>query len=390
MTSPHHRPTATPPRGGGAGPDDPPLRAHGPEALIALVPACLGFHPADSLVVLESAAPGPGGGRLLRAGLRVDLPATPAPDDVAGATGPLLAVLRRDLRPGSRVHLLVHDPDARLRDGALVPGARAAAAVRHVLADLDRHLDAPAGRVEVAEVLLVTADRWRSLSCDLPCCPPAGAPREGGAARRLAAEVVGRGLAPAADRAAALPPTAPFGPGRLTAAAEARRRARREPAGAALVAAFDAAVETRLRSRVPPVPEADWCGRVLAGLADTGVRDAVLLSGAGGPATERARAALLDPGPVPGGTAHLVDRALAAEFDPVRAAAAAAVAVDVARHAVDRSAAGAWAVAAWSLWQAGAGVRAGACTRRALELDPSHRLAGLVEQALRHALRPRR
>ncbi|WP_432513966.1 DUF4192 family protein [Kineococcus sp. SYSU DK001] len=378
MTSPHEPPTAT------------SLRAHGPQELVALVPYCLGFHPADSLVALEFGTPGPGGGRPLSGGLRVDLPVSPAPGDVAAATGPLLAVLRRDVRPGSQVHLLVLDPDARLREGVLTPGDRAAATVRHVLADLG---GGPAGPAP-AEVLLVTADRWRSLTCHRPCCPPGGAPRDGAGAGRVTAEAVGRGLAPAADRAGVLPPTAPHGPERLAAAAAARRRARRAPAGPALVAAFDAAVEARLGSRVAQVPDAAWCGRVLAGLADTGVRDAVLLSGARGPVTERARAAVLHPGRAPGAAGgdavDLIDRALAEELDPVRASAAAAVAVDVARHAVDRSAAGAWAVAAWLHWQCGASAPAGGCAQRALELDPSHRLAGLVGQAVRLGLRPSR
>ncbi|NAZ88545.1 DUF4192 family protein, partial [Kineococcus indalonis] len=100
---------------------------------------------------------------------------------------------------------------------------------------------------------------------------------------------------------------------------------------------------------------------------------------------------LLGPGPVGAdpAAAALVHRALDAEPDPARTAAVAALAVHLARHAPGRRGAGAWALAAWAHWSAGDGVRAGACAREALRADPSHRLARLVDSALRAALPPR-
>ncbi|NIZ92159.1 DUF4192 family protein, partial [Kineococcus rubinsiae] len=80
------------------------------------------------------------------------------------------------------------------------------------------------------------------------------------------------------------------------------------------------------------------------------------------------------------------------------------LAVDLARHgtpaaagagdqdvpaaaAVDPTAA-ALAVAAWTWWSAGDGVRAGACAVEALRRDPGQGLASLVGRALQHGLPP--
>ncbi|WP_344478669.1 DUF4192 family protein, partial [Kineococcus aurantiacus] len=50
----------------------------------------------------------------------------------------------------------------------------------------------------------------------------------------------------------------------------------------------------------------------------------------------------------------------------------------------------AWAAAAWLEWQGGRSARAGACVEQALRLDPRHRLAGLVAQAVHRAVAPHR
>ncbi|NYD24420.1 DUF4192 family protein [Kineococcus aurantiacus] len=347
---------------------------------MALVPFALGFHPADSLVVLALGPPGAGGRQPLLLLGRADLPSTTRAQDVAAAVAPLLDLAHRHREPGTHLRVLLHDPDAAERAGSLDPGPRAAAALAHLRASLTGG--------ELHEVLLVTGERWRSLSCDRPCCPPAGRPRTDAGAARVAAEAVWRGMTAAPDRDATLPPTRPVGTTRREAAARAARtartgaRPRRE-----VVDAFATAVGERLESPHPGPPPAAWCGRVLEGLQDVGVRDAVLLTCGHGPATGAAQDAALAGRP---GAGELLEQALAREFDPLRAAVAAALAVDVARHAAGPRAAAAWAAAAWLEWQGGRSARAGACVEQALRLDPRHRLAGLVAQAVHRAVAPHR
>jgi hypothetical protein len=60
-----------------------------PGELIATLPALLGFHPRESLVLLAVEPPGAEPGRRIRAGLRVDLP---PPDGPPGFTGELAAL----------------------------------------------------------------------------------------------------------------------------------------------------------------------------------------------------------------------------------------------------------------------------------------------------------
>nr|WP_276612499.1 DUF4192 family protein [Kineococcus vitellinus] len=150
------------------------------------------------------------------------------------------------------------------------------------------------------------------------------------------------------------------------------------PRRAAVVEAWEAEVRARLAGRSTAVPPAAWCGRALAAFEDVALRDALLLSAGSGPRTERARALLLAGA---GASAQLVGAAVQ-EVDARRAALAAGLAVDVARHAEGRAAAGAWAVAAWLHWSAGDGLRAGGCAQLAVERDPAHRLGRLVAQAV--------
>ncbi len=168
----------------------------------------------------------------------------------------------------------------------------------------------------------------------------------------------------------------------------------------ALVGAFDRAVEEGLQGAVGgglpgvpascPVDDAAWCGRLLRALDRLEVRDAVLLSGCRGPSTAPARRHLLRPPGAAGSPVGAVDvgRALSGERDPARAAAAAELAVRVARCGGTGGAAEAWAVAAWLEWTAGRSVRAGACAEQALREDPDHRLAVLVDHAVRRGLGP--
>lgn len=368
-------------------PSRPPgtLVADSPAQLLALVPFRLGFRPADSLVLLEVRTPRPGS-TLERLGvvLRVDLPPTEHDADVSAVAGRAVRALLDRAAPDARVLVLGYDPEA-TRTGVLVPGPRAVA----TLTAVSRLLEAR-GR-DVVDVVVLTDHRFRSLTCDLACCPREGTPLATTDVDRVSAEAVGLGLGVAADREAVLPPTTPVEAGRRSAASAARRKATRPwtpDRRRALLAEWDAELDRRAEGATTALPAPESCGRLLAGFDDPATRDAVLLGGARGPRTDRARAALVvDPGPSDSSASGddvtaLVALALREESDARRSALAAALAVDVARHASGTAAAGAWAVAAWSSWNSGNGVRAGAAAEEALRHDPVQRLARLVLQLL--------
>ena len=373
-------------------PPQPPgtLVADSPAQLLALVPFHLGFRPADSLVLLEVRTPRPGSTReRLGVVVRVDLPPTEHDTDVAPAAGRAVRALLDRAASDARVLVLGYDPEA-TRTGVLVPGARAVA----TLTAVSRLLEAR-GR-DVVDVVVLTDHRFRSLTCDLACCPREGTPLATTDVDRVSAEAVGLGLGVAADREAVLPPTTPVEVGRRSVASAARREATRPwtpDRRRALLAEWDAELDRRAEGATTALPAPESCGRLLAGFDDPATRDAVLLGGARGPRTDRARAALVA-GPDPSASdssasdssasgddvTALVALALREESDARRSALAAALAVDVARHASGPAAAGAWAVAAWSSWNGGNGVRAGAAAEEALRLDPAQRLARLVLQ----------
>lgn len=134
-------------------------------------------------------------------------------------------------------------------------------------------------------------------------------------------------------------------------------------------------------------------GRLAAALADVPVRDAVLLwcvpghddaarstaVGEAGPDLEDATAAAI---------ASVVDADRAAAPDADRAAAAVAVLEAVAAHAPRRLAAPALTLLAFLAWWSGDGGRAGYRLDAALAAEPGHRLARLLDAALRAGLPP--
>ncbi|WP_432494612.1 DUF4192 family protein [Kineococcus auxinigenes] len=390
----------------------PPLVLSGPGELLAVLPYRLGFHPRHSLVLLElrTAEEGAGDRARLGAVVRVDLPGPAEPPVLerlaetaaAGAVDRLLRVraVAGPSAPTPPVVVACYDETglaaapASPEPAVLRAGAAGAAAVAAALTGL-RATGSTAG-----EALLVAGGRWRSLSCaDARCCPPEGLPLLTPGAGRVAAEAVGRGLSALADRDALLPERTPLPPERLRAAGAARRAAGR---GAwtpqrrlRALAEFEREVRRHLPPAAPALPDPAVAGRLLAALQDVPVRDAALLTGAPAHLRAPAVAALVHApgaggGPAGGGpAADLVHRALDADHDRPRTVAAAALAVDLARHAPGAPGAAAWALAGWAYWSVGDGVRAGACAAAALEADPDHRLAGLVTAALRVGLPPR-
>src|SRR5690606_22164516 len=128
----------------------PPIKLRSPADLVAATPYLLGFHPADSVVVV-----GFRGDRLTFLA-RGDLPQPDTPP-VAAATELLDMVGRQDV------------------DAIVLVGYAPGAAVALLVDALDRLAEQRA--VPVRDVLRVDSGRWRSLRCDDPgCCPPAGTP----------------------------------------------------------------------------------------------------------------------------------------------------------------------------------------------------------------------
>jgi hypothetical protein len=136
----------------------------------------------------------------------------------------------------------------------------------------------------------------------------------------------------------------------------------------------------------PPVPAV--VGRLLAALEDALVRDAVMLGFTGD--ADRAADLLV------AGDAAGVGDALRVIIDPVhgrrpderRTAAARAVLEHLVAHVGREGHAPALTLLAVLAWWEGHGARAGVLTDLALDADPDHRLAVLLDQALRTGMPP--
>ncbi|MGY1736742.1 DUF4192 domain-containing protein [Geodermatophilus sp. SYSU D00684] len=265
-------------------PPIPVIRLGDTGEVAAALPHLLGFHPAESIVLVGLR--GPGGSRV---GLtvRADLP----PPAAARALAVTLAgkVLTDD--PVAVLLAVVsEDPDERSAPVlAFGPGERAPELPhRDLVHELVLALDAR--DVPVREALLVRSGRWWDYDCPYPCCEPgAGTPLPAGASPLAAAAVAG-GAVLAADRAALAaritPPDGDPGAPAMAAAclAEGREHAARlralgrdavaAEAGAAIAAALadcrpgPATAATRL-------PDAR-VARVLWGLTIPDVRDRAL------------------------------------------------------------------------------------------------------------------
>ncbi|WP_051469093.1 DUF4192 domain-containing protein [Actinomadura oligospora] len=118
-----------------------------PDDALAAVPYLLGFHPADSLVVLGFDGPEN------TCAVRVDLP--PDPSCVPRMAEQITMVVGRN---GFRSALIVGY-------GPRAPVTVAASAVWEALA---------ASGVRIIEAMRVAGDRWWSLTCLDKCCPPEG------------------------------------------------------------------------------------------------------------------------------------------------------------------------------------------------------------------------
>jgi hypothetical protein len=327
-----------------------------------VVPYLLGFHPRRSLVVLCLR------GRRLGLVQRMDLP---NPEDAGVAVGSLLPSLEAEA-PDAVVLLGYED----------APGAAEPA-----VAALTNEL-APRG-VSVRDRIVVTADRWRSLDCpDLTCCPVEGTPLPAAVdAAAVVAELVGRGVAPHADRAALAaelepgPAVVPVGDvvGALCAAREAQGRAAAVPRADLLTAWARV-----LNPSAGDITDRDVALAAVA-LHDLALRDGVLAWLCPG---------VTDPDVVPCDLREALD-GLQRPWDagdrsstgPAAANRMQARLVGLCARLRDADAAPALAVLATFAWWRGNGALARIALTRARRCDPSYPLTRLLDALVTHAIR---
>ncbi|MET0434941.1 MAG: DUF4192 domain-containing protein [Cellulomonas sp.] len=435
---PGSRPDDPPADAPAAGPCDPraTLRLGHPRELLALVPYLLGFPPRDSAVLVSLRPPG----RRLGVVVRTDLA------DLVGPDGALLAdSLTGHLRADGAAEVVVvlhagegdpRDPDRGLRVASGSRAGRAADVLRRAVADL-----AP------LTVWSVDDGRYVGLDCRDPgCCPVGGHPLADLSGGELAGRLVGArgGVAGSREELGLVRPAAP-GPRRSAATARSRwldALLRAEGPDAVLrwrqrsLDAWRAAADASQDPRGPR-PSAAVLGRLEAALLDPVVRDAVVLTlvdpddaglpeavlrtGVAGPDLPRGPGPGEDPrreesgdgvpcaaggqvgdgadsGSEPDATdvSGRVRAALDLVVDPVRGrepredvtAAGRTLLEQVVAHGRRDQQAPALTVLALLAWWDGDAARASVLVERALDQDPGHRLAELLDRALGAGLPP--
>lgn len=362
------------------------LRVSEPREILALVPHRLGFRPQDSAVAVSLRPPRGAVGLVVR----VDLPHLAHPTGGPALARSLVSLLGRDT--ARRGILVVYtDRDPRGEDGA---AHRAAEHFREAAAE-------PLGDVPV---WVVTPQGYLALDCRDECCPPGGRPLRDLDATQVGAALVLAGSAVADSRAdiARIPPV--HGEIRRSVA-RVRRRWELRWQDAVLVGpgaltrwrqdsvvAWRSAVDL-VATAGPGTGGAPW-GRLEAGLTDTQVRDAVLVSLVPGTGDLPERC-VRGGGPTPE-LDEALGGAMAMIIDPHRGVVpperATAVHEAVLEAVVARGRTGAQAPALTLLallaWWRGDGARARVLLDGALDAGPAYRLAELLDDALVAAIPP--
>ncbi|MEV1331683.1 DUF4192 domain-containing protein [Micromonospora costi] len=318
--------------------DRPRLAVRSPADLLAAVPYLLGFHPADSVVVVALR------GRRIVFAARADLPATP--DDPAHPARHLAGVVRRQRVDAATV--VGYGPAARVTPTV--------DAVRAALGEFG---------LTVLDALRVTDGRWWSYLCAEPgCCPPDGRPYDPGTSQVTASAVLA-GQVALPDRAALAARVAPVdGPARAAmrrATDEAERRLVRlveagsagdRPGGRSLhdagVAAVRDALRRQRRGERLGDDEVAWLTLLLTHLP---VRD------------------------------HAWERTDGRDRDV-------ALWADVLRRAEPELTAAPASLLAFAAWRAGEGALAAVALERALAEHPDYSLALLLDDLLRRGVPP--
>lgn len=317
--------------------DDPRIRLCGPADVLGAVPYLLGFHPADSLVLLGFT----GLRRLLRLTTRFDLPLAP------GSLARLVSLLAREgvaqtvlagFGPGPLVTPAVTEAMALLRDAG----------------------------IPVTEALRAEQGRYWSYLCAEPaCCPPEGRPYDPRASV-AAAEATVHGLVALPDRRALVDSLAPVG----GAARRAMRRATAHQAAA-------------LRASLA---RDGWSDEAAARFAAEGValvRAAVAACRAGETPDDATAARL--------GLVLTVLRVRDEAWimiDDETQDAHRRLWGDLTRRLEPRFVPPAAALLGVTAWRAGDCALAGIAVEQALAIDPGYTMARLIAEALRHLVSP--
>lgn len=328
--------------------ESPPCRVKvgSADGILAIVPHLLGFHPADSLVVLGVGGPH----ARIRLAFRYDLPDPPEAGlaaDVAVHAGAVLA----------RQHL----------SAAIIIGYGSAEIVNPVLDAVGPGL--LAASVTVHDALRVQGGRyWSYLCVDSGCCPPEGIAFDV-AGHPAATALAGAGLTVLADRAELARTIAP-----ATECAEAMRQSAELAKSRASRLIGAAAAEQQLRDVYQPVADA---GR-------RSVKLAVIRYRRGARLTDHDEIAWL-------GLA-LTDLRVRddawARMDPAYNSEHLRLWTDLIRHLPAEFVPAPAALLAFTAWQGGDGALASIAVDRALGADPRYSMALLIADALQAGLPP--
>ena len=332
-----------------AEPDPTVVRVSTPADILGVLPHRLGFHPAESLVVVCLEGPR----RRDKLVMRVDLPPRRLHAEVAAQ----LAARAAHVRASAVVLVCYTDAPRHRAERGLV---RSGFVERLVQA---HH----AQGVDVLEALLVRRGRWWSYHCtDLACCPGSGSAvpdRLTPAAGGFAAEMVAGGAAVLADRsdlAGSVEPSAR--PGAAAGREQALARASTVLADAAERDGSDGPRDltlltfTRLAcawAERGESPDADDAALVALGLHDTRTRDEVMT--------------------------------LVLDHDP---SVLVGLLTDLAGRTDDEAAAPVCTVLAWAAYAEGGGALAAVAAERALRAHPGYAMAQLVLDGLDRMVPP--
>lgn len=325
--------------------DRPRLRVNNPADLLALVPYALGFHPADSLVVVTVRDE-----QFLQAA-RIDLPTT-------GEWSPeLWMAIRHVTNVVGRHHAT----------GAALIGYGTVDQVRDAVRDA---IDVLTGAsIPVVEILRVHNGRYFRLTCRDPrCCPPQGVPFDP-TTSVIAAQATAAGLVALPNRDAVAATLAPVtGPARdrMTAATATATE---------FVRALAETVPPPVSDREPPLHPAV---RAVARTHLDQVRDRYQ---AGKPVTDRQAALATVLLNLAGVRAAIARRTTGVPWQVD-------MWTDLVRRAEPHLVAGPAVLLTLSALQAGDGTLAGLAVQRALRSDPTDRLAHLLAQAVTAGIDP--
>jgi hypothetical protein len=321
------------------------VRVGSAEGILAVVPHLLGFHPADSLVMLGIGGPH----ARIRLAFRYDLPDPPDDEITADIAEHAISVLRRQ-------HLPM----------AIAVGYGAGAAVTPVM-DVVGPALREAG-VGIQDMLRVEDGRFWSYLCHDPdCCPPEGTPFTP-VGHPASDALAAAGLTVRADRAALAETLAPAAEAAAPMRAAVGRARQRAGELIDLIAVTDGGD--------PFLPVAD-AGR-------RSVKQVITRYRRGGRLTDYEEMAWLG---VTLGDLRVRDDAWA-RMDPGFHEAHQRLWVDLVRHLPTEFVAAPAALLAFTAWQAGDGALASIAIERALDADPEYSMAHLIADALHAGLPP--